>query len=59
MHKLLYTHFILLFSLTTLFNPMADVNVQVQEFNRKKMAREGKFYSANKPSRFPGCGPSS
>lgn len=47
------------YSLTTLFNPMADVNTQVQEHNQRRAAREGRYYSSCKPSSFPGCGPSS
>lgn len=49
-----------IFSLTTLFNPMADVNTQVQEHNqRRAAARNGRAYSSCKPTSFPGCGPSS
>ena len=52
--------FIFLF-LTTLFNPMADINNQVQEHNQRKMAREGKYFTSksSKGTNFPGCGPSS
>jgi len=61
---ILNDHFYLLYfySLTTLFNPMADVNTQVQEHNQRRMAREGRYFSStNKPktTSFPGCGPSS